>query len=82
MSENQPSAKSTVEGELSLDDLEKIAGGADMKLDIPPLDPFAGDVQVTKNTDSSYTSYFGAVGTAGNEAGLQGIPLNMTMHFP
>ena len=27
MSENQTSAKSTVEGELSLDDLEKIAGG-------------------------------------------------------
>jgi hypothetical protein len=35
MAQNQSPAKSTVEGELSLDDLEKIAGGTNTRMDDP-----------------------------------------------
>ncbi len=49
---------------------------------------FFGDVlvvpPVTANIDSSYTSYFGATGTTGNEVSrhVRHMPLNVTTEFP
>jgi len=45
---------------------------------------FGGDVVIMPKIDSSYTSYQGAPGTAGNEisANLKMIPMNTTMTFP
>ena len=49
---------------------------------------FAGDVAVVpkiqKKVDSSYVSYYGAIGTSGNEASIHmpKLVLNLTMHFP
>jgi hypothetical protein len=78
MSENQSSTKSTVEGELNLDDLEKIAGGT---LDSSGF--FPGDTPVVANKDSSYTSYFGAAGTTfASHAAGGGMPFNLTSAFP
>ena len=44
---------------------------------------FVGDVKVMANTDSSYTSYYGATGTSGNENSMHmdAIPLNITSKF-
>jgi|688.fasta_scaffold60618_4 hypothetical protein len=46
--------------------------------DIPVVPP------VTAKSDSSYTSYFGATGTSGNEASglMKYIPFNMSQEFP
>lgn len=47
--------------------------------------PFQGDVKLLMvNTDSSYTSYQGALGTTGNEVGksYKPIPVDMTTMFP
>lgn len=97
-------ASSPIPGELTLQDLEKLAGGASLleptTLASPPaslpvpgpspdlqalLDPAAAAAQpVEKKVDSSYTSYFGATGTSGNEAALhlQSIPINLQHTFP
>jgi hypothetical protein len=76
MSENQSPAQSTVEGELSLDDLEKIAGGT---LDSSGF--FPGDTPVVANKDSSYTSYFGSTGTTVSVP-IEARPFNITSAFP
>jgi hypothetical protein len=99
-------ASSPIPGELTLQDLEKLAGGASLleptTLASPPaslpvpgpspdlqalLDPAAAAaaaLPVEKKVDSSYTSYFGATGTSGNEAALhlQSIPINLQHTFP
>ncbi len=44
----------------------------------------ANPLQVEKNIDSSYTSYFGATGTTGNEVSrhVRHMPMNLTSRFP
>ena len=86
MSKNQSSAQSAVEGELGLDDLEKIAGGTTEGLTLQPMENLLNvdsSIPVMAQTDSSYTSYFGAKGTAGNElGGPAALPMNLTNMFP
>ena len=81
MSKNQPSAQSAVEGELGLDDLEKIAGGmGDLKL--PQVDESI--LKVTTPDTKQSDNMFGAQG--GSQENLHNInntkPLNMSMCFP
>ena len=51
---------------------------------LPPMDFLQGDVQVVKKMDSSYTSYFGAIGSSGNENSnvIHKRPMNLTHLFP
>ena len=57
-------------------------------MNVADISNFFGDVQVVPDimakVDSSYASFFGAIGTTGNEAAksLPIIPLNLTMEFP
>jgi hypothetical protein len=70
--------------ELSEAELDALAGGQTANF----ADLFLGDVQVLPpveaKIDSSYTSYFGAIGTSGNENStfLTKMPLNLTRTFP
>jgi hypothetical protein len=82
MSENQSSAKSTVEGELSLDDLEKIAGGTG-GLESPGSDLFAAENQVFMPTqDNMFAAFDGAKGTTLGQLNSNVKPMNLTMTFP
>lgn len=79
------------DGELTLEELERIAGGQSGGTD-PQLAIFQGDVQTLPTpplvmdpakTDSSYTSYFGATGSTSTiSSHMLSLPLNMTNLFP
>jgi hypothetical protein len=85
MSKNQSSAQSAVEGELSLDDLEKIAGGAgdfDLK-SVPPLDLNMGGPSPDdpmRKTDNMFTAV-GANGTLPPQD-TGATSMNLSMCFP
>ncbi len=73
---SQPTSSQSIEpieGELSMQDLEQIAGGVS---DFPL---FQGDVQVVATTDSSYSSFLGAGGTSNLQAGQI---MNLNHMFP
>ncbi len=71
------------DGELTLEELEQIIGGQSGGVDFS-LTPFiGGDVKAQAKIDSSYTSFFGALGTSGNESLHRGgTPFNITSAFP
>jgi len=67
------------DGELSEEELDAQSGG------FASPDPFGlpqGDMKVPANTDSSYTTGTGALGTRQNEAAMGGQKMNLTMSFP
>jgi hypothetical protein len=77
MSENQSSAKSTVEGELSLDDLEKIAGGT-ADLASTAIDLSGNDTSILKPSDNLFT----AQGGSEENKQFYGNSTNLTLAFP
>jgi hypothetical protein len=82
MSENQSSAPSTVEGELGLDDLEKIAGGTGT-LASTTGNPFADDnVIIMKQSDNVLDSYDGVKGSTLDATFSKAGPLVLTIPFP
>ena len=70
------------DGELTMEELERIAGGQSGGAFDASLGISKGDVQVKANVDSSYISYFGTNGTSSNHGGHGAIPLNLTSIFP
>lgn len=80
MSENQTSAKSTVEGELGLDDLEKIAGGTDVFASTKNV--FDNDDTGLPKQDNVFTAYDGAKGTSLDNDYSKHKPLVLTVPFP
>ena len=54
------------------------------QLKLPETNFLQGDVQIVKKLDSSYSSYFGAIGTTGNENSIfiHKAPMNLTHLFP
>ena len=81
MSKNPSSAQSAVEGELSLDDLEKISGGTGLPTDAElaatlaaqnadMLGPVQAEPTVLKQSDNMFTQQIDQVNT--------GKPMNMT----
>ena len=77
MSENQTSAKSTVEGELSLDDLEKIAGGTGSLEN----NGFSNvlDTEILKKNDGMW-AFDGQQGTS-QSTPYEGDSMNMSLTF-
>ena len=84
MSKNQSSAQSAVEGELGLDDLEKIAGGATDPTGTPTSDPSVVftdvPIPVLVPTCNMQTSHMGAKGFIAE--GQTMVPVNLTLAFP
>ncbi|WP_040294959.1 hypothetical protein [Beggiatoa alba] len=79
------------DGELTMEELERMAGGVDTlpAVNVPISDAFMkdlliGDVKIQANIDSSYTSHLGAIGANNNEASNHYplLPMNMTAFFP
>jgi hypothetical protein len=72
--------------ELSEEELDLLAGGFD-PFKLPDLKIPAPDLPVKADTDSSYSSFFGANGTNSNEASFPfrqngGMPMNLTGLLP
>ena len=82
MSENQTSAKSTVEGELGLDDLEKIAGGTGTESLASSTVNFdsGGDTSVLRDVDNVHSSNLAAKGADTSVTAY--TPMNMSVTFP
>ena len=81
MSENQTSAKSTVEGELSLDDLEKIAGGTGSLASTEDALKTA-DVNFMPKQDNMFGSHVGVQGSTIFDPNASGKPVDTTIKFP